>query len=884
MALSVACPGCQAVYPVSESLIGKTIRCKKCGETMPVSAPTKAAAPAAAEIIEDDAPPPRSKSSRHRDEDDDEIDRPAAKSPRRRDPEDDEEVPTPKSKRRAVADEDDEDEDDRPSRRGTKDAPKSKAPLLIGGLVAIVLLGGGIAAAVMMSGDGDKPDTNNPQPVAVVNPEPKPDTTPKPEPTAKPTVTPKPDTTPKMVAKVEPKDEPKAETKAEEAKPAPKLEDLKPTPTPTDNGFSRGSRGSSSSSSNLSAQEYFNGNISELTMETSKKASVLIRVETDTGGGEGSGWFGVAPGLVFTNSHVLNMKSPNSPEPRKLTFFLNAGTPNQREIPHAKLKILAVDRDIDLAVIQIVGETDLPTPLKIKHSAELKLGQTVFTVGYPTGSTLSTIAGSKKEPEVSVRKTSFIGTQTDDFGQLRVVKLESGITQGNSGGPVIDADGVVTAVVVAVTTQAAGIGQQIGLCIPTEYVEGLIAGRVASVEYGFPYKDKDKIRVPVTATVLNPMRKAIQVRARTWVGDATAKARTPGPAKPQPGNGDADAQDVELKYDEKTQKATGEVVYPVAPVGRTYWAQPYYTNAILTYAMPGLKIPVVGSPLDLIPANLTAAPKESARRIVTMSNSSSMTEDFEGEGQAKSEKTQIVRTLKVNEQVVKKDASDMRQLARLYFQFDSFNLSIEQNGIKMGEISKREQDEFNKYIKLAKAYGLLNRFGEMYDYKVELSGINDPIAMLIVTNLSKGALDAMQATSIEMPNMTKNPGETWKSSKDVRLNLVSRGPAGLIGQPAKPTVREYKYRDEVTYKYLGLSERDGRKEAVVEVEGKSVRGPGSKENVTGAVKGRVWVELDTGVVMKAEIEKDFEIDTSRDGQKKKLSSLNTFKLDRSAAQ
>ena len=39
MAISITCPGCQSVYPVPETLAGKTIRCKKCGEMVAVSAP-----------------------------------------------------------------------------------------------------------------------------------------------------------------------------------------------------------------------------------------------------------------------------------------------------------------------------------------------------------------------------------------------------------------------------------------------------------------------------------------------------------------------------------------------------------------------------------------------------------------------------------------------------------------------------------------------------------------------------------------------------------------------------------------------------------------------------------------------------------------------------
>ena len=38
MAVSVTCPGCATSYPVTEELLGKTIRCKKCQETFTATA------------------------------------------------------------------------------------------------------------------------------------------------------------------------------------------------------------------------------------------------------------------------------------------------------------------------------------------------------------------------------------------------------------------------------------------------------------------------------------------------------------------------------------------------------------------------------------------------------------------------------------------------------------------------------------------------------------------------------------------------------------------------------------------------------------------------------------------------------------------------------
>src|SRR5437763_1918646 len=50
-----------------------------------------------------------------------------------------------------------------------------------------------------------------------------------------------------------------------------------------------------------------NGMMDDSTLRKVKAATVFIVVEEKNGGGTGSGWFGLEPGLVFTNAHVIGM-------------------------------------------------------------------------------------------------------------------------------------------------------------------------------------------------------------------------------------------------------------------------------------------------------------------------------------------------------------------------------------------------------------------------------------------------------------------------------------------------------------------------------------------------------------------------------------------------
>src|SRR5438552_13725162 len=119
MPFPIRCPGCEATLTVAENLVGRTIKCNKCGEMIAVNAPAaaRAAAPArparAAAVLDDDPRPARP--ARHR------------------------------------ADDDDEDLAPRPRKKAAAPVPaaagKSKAPLIIGLVVGLLVLAGGAAGA-----------------------------------------------------------------------------------------------------------------------------------------------------------------------------------------------------------------------------------------------------------------------------------------------------------------------------------------------------------------------------------------------------------------------------------------------------------------------------------------------------------------------------------------------------------------------------------------------------------------------------------------------------------------------------------------------------------------------------------------------------------------
>lgn len=871
MSLTLTCPGCESVYTVGEVLIGKTIRCKKCSEMIPVKA---AAVPKAATVVAKATAKPVSKATAI----------PAKRVVAVDDDEDD--IPLAKSKPSRRREEDDEEDSPR-RRRGAKEEPAKKSPLLLilGGLGALLLVGGG--AAYFLLGDDAKPND-----VAVVKNDPVPQPTIGANGVANAienglakgtTTTVKPEPTKVATEPVKPAVEP--------IKPTPTPMPMKPTPEPVKPTPPPATKPETFTSNGITRDQLMTGTMTRLTTDTVKKASVFIVVEAAEGRGSGSGWFGLEPGLVFTNAHVLHMIAPHSPAPKKITIYLNSGTQEQREIPHSRIKILAVDQDIDLAILQVVNEPNLPAPLKVKPSIELLEGQGITTFGFPLGYIPAAVSGgSKKEPEVSVRRTSFTAFRRNDFGELRRLQFEGGANQGNSGGALVDAEGDVIGVVVSLIG-ANRIGASLSNAVPSEYTYGLLAGRVSTIEYGIAYRDKDKIRIPVTANVLDPLGRIGKINIRGWVADTSDKYRRPGTTKPDSESGDTDEQTSQLTYDPKTKTAKGELTFPDLAAGRAYWAQPYFANAVNPeYYMPGTRIKLAGPPVDKTNASLVFHNKAGAVRSVTMSNSSDITESVDGEGEGKSERAKLKTIFKLKESAGQADRNDARQAARVNMAFEGIEIKVEALGGAVEEdiLPKSVQAELNTLVKQIGAQGFIDKFGEMYRVNINALSVPDPKLQGLMIRLTSNGGEALQATSIPLPNKILIPGETWTSSKDSRLYSVAApsptaGP-NPMGGPPKLKIRELKYKDLTTYTYIGQRDRAGKKEAVVLIEGKSVQAAGAKEAVSGSIKGTAWIEIDTGIVVEAEIHKEFDIDSSSDGLKKHVSGVFDYKVTRGSAQ
>ncbi|HEY7158651.1 MAG TPA: serine protease [Gemmataceae bacterium] len=185
-----------------------------------------------------------------------------------------------------------------------------------------------------------------------------------------------------------------------------------------------------------------------------KAATVFVKGKAFNG--QGSAFCIHPAGIFLTNEHVVS---------RENTFmlFLNGGT---KEVKLLTAKVLRTDKALDLALLQVEGEKDLPA-LPLATDNNLSETDEVIAFGFPFGQRLS--VEQKETPAISVNVGKVTSLREKD-GELNRIQLDAALNPGNSGGPVLNEDGKVVGVAVS------GVpGAGVNFAIPINHVRRFLA-------------------------------------------------------------------------------------------------------------------------------------------------------------------------------------------------------------------------------------------------------------------------------------------------------------------------------------------------------------------------------------------------------------------------
>ncbi len=154
-------------------------------------------------------------------------------------------------------------------------------------------------------------------------------------------------------------------------------------------------------------------------------------------------------GYVLTNHHVIESAD-------EITVTLRDG----RELP---AKLIGVDPQVDLAVVQVKGE-DL-TALEWADSSALRVGDFVVAIGNPFGLGQTVTSGI-----VSALGRSGLGIE--DFEDF--IQTDASINPGNSGGALVDLNGKLVGINTAILGPSGGnVG--IGFAIPSNIAKQVLS-------------------------------------------------------------------------------------------------------------------------------------------------------------------------------------------------------------------------------------------------------------------------------------------------------------------------------------------------------------------------------------------------------------------------
>jgi regulation of enolase protein 1 (concanavalin A-like superfamily) len=245
-----------------------------------------------------------------------------------------------------------------------------------------------------------------------------------------------------------------------------------------------------------------------------KAATVYVKVEGKEAKATGSGFLirvDGGTGFIATNHHIVG-GVPGLFTPEKFSVVFWSGTRKELRLP---ARVVAADPDRDLAVLEVTAR-GLPTPLALTPRATLRETMTVYTFGFPLGDFLSP---TKRHPAVTIGKGTVSSLREDERGKITRVQLDAELNPGNSGGPVVDAEGKLVGIAVAKVG-----GTKIGFAIPPAELHEMLAGRVSGLTIRSVRVKDGTAELEVEVPCIDPLRKITSIAVRHVRKDALKKA------------------------------------------------------------------------------------------------------------------------------------------------------------------------------------------------------------------------------------------------------------------------------------------------------------------------------------------------------------------------
>ena len=184
--------------------------------------------------------------------------------------------------------------------------------------------------------------------------------------------------------------------------------------------------------------------------------SVFDRTSSLGGGGLGSGFVLDGAGHVATNAHVVSsgLTAPLEPADEVYVEFADGN-----RVP---AKVLGTDPFSDVALLEIDPAGLSLTPLDFGSSSDVAVGEPVAAIGSPFG----------ERQSLSIGVISALDRDIESLTRFQIgnaIQTDAAINEGNSGGPLLDAEGRVLGINAQIrSTSGGGVG--VGYAVPVDTV------------------------------------------------------------------------------------------------------------------------------------------------------------------------------------------------------------------------------------------------------------------------------------------------------------------------------------------------------------------------------------------------------------------------------
>ena len=179
---------------------------------------------------------------------------------------------------------------------------------------------------------------------------------------------------------------------------------------------------------------------------------------------QGSGFLYDSQGHIVTNNHVVENAT-------RVEVTFSDGTTQEA-------RILGVDPDSDLAVLEVDTVPTAVGPLPLGDSGALQVGQTVAAIGNPFG-----LEGTLTTGIVS-SLGRVVPSGLSQYSIPQVIQTDAAINPGNSGGPLLNLNGEVVGVNTQILTgDGSRANSGVGFAVPANIIRKVAPGLIDNGSY-----------------------------------------------------------------------------------------------------------------------------------------------------------------------------------------------------------------------------------------------------------------------------------------------------------------------------------------------------------------------------------------------------------------